>query len=145
MVFTQQWCRLAEFVKCAASLRGWLNRTLFQRACELIKGSGKYTVVFNANKPVESAGTFLQAGPYDDSILCLDCERTFNDFDNYGWQILGSPSLSNPVHDETGRSYAYRISCDTDKIRRFLLSVLWRASVSSLACFSKVNSVPEPT
>jgi hypothetical protein len=109
---------------------------------KLIKGSGNYAVVFNANKPFKSAGEFFQSGPYDDSILCLDCERKFADFDNYGWQILGSPPLTDPVHDDVGKPYAYRIPCDTDKIRRFLLSVLWRASVSSLECFSRVKLGP---
>jgi hypothetical protein len=109
-----------------------------RRFFELIRGSGNYSVLVNADKPLKEAGTFLQAGPYDDSMLCQDCERKFSDFDNYGWQILGEPLLNEGVYDN-GVLYAYKIACDTDKVRRFLLSVLWRASVSSLACYSRVN------
>jgi hypothetical protein len=128
--------------KCGQAKRLAKSHIIPQSFCEIIKGSGKYTVVVNANKPFKSAGKFLQSGPYDDSILCLGCEGDFSDFDSYGWQILGPPSLSDPVLDEIGKTYAYRISCNTDKIRRFLLSVLWRASVSSLECFSRVKLGP---
>jgi hypothetical protein len=98
---------------------------------ETIRGSGKYSVLVNANKPIKAAGTFFRAGPHDDSILCEECERLFSEFDNYGWQILGTPSLNDPVYDN-GKPYSYKIACDTDKLRRFLLSVLWRASASKL-------------
>jgi hypothetical protein len=105
---------------------------------EQIKACGKYSVLINANKPIRAAGTFLQAGPYDGSIPCEDCERRFSDFDSYGWQILGTLALNDPVYDD-GRPFAYKIACDTVKLRKFVLSVLWRASVSELKCYSRVQ------
>lgn len=112
-----------------------------RRYFEAIRGTGKFAVMVNANKPVRDAGKFLQAGPYDCEILCQDCEKKFSDFDNYGWQVLGNLSLVNPVDDIDG-TFAYRIDCDTDKIRRFLLSLLWRASVSKHELYSRVRLGP---
>jgi hypothetical protein len=55
-----------------------------------IRGTGNYSVLIDANKPLKAAGTYYQAGAYDNEILCEDCEKKFSDFDNYGWQILGN-------------------------------------------------------
>jgi hypothetical protein len=89
---------------------------------EGIRGTGNYSVLIDANKPLKAAGTYYQAGAYDNEILCEDCEKKFSDFDSYGWQILGKPSLANPLyHDFEEFPYAYKIDCNTDKIRRFNL------------------------
>jgi hypothetical protein len=75
--------------------------------------------------------------------LCEDCEKKFSGFDNYGWQILGKLSLANPLYDDfEDFPYAYKIDCNTDKIRRFILAVLWRASVSRNSLYSAVNLGP---
>jgi|SRR5271165_2606356 len=50
--------------------------------------------------------------------------------------------LSRPIlsHGVAGTVEAYRVvGCDTDKLRKFILSVLWRASVSSLDFYSYVQ------
>jgi hypothetical protein len=108
---------------------------------EQIRGRDKYAVMVNANKSVKEAGTFYQAGIFDREILCEECERKFSALDDYGWQILGNTSLTNPLDDDDG-TFAYKIDCDTDKIRRFLLSVLWRASVSGHEFYSRVRLGP---
>jgi hypothetical protein len=112
---------------------------------EGIKGTDKYAVQINANKALRESGTFHQAGVYDNKILCEECERRFSDLDSYGWKVLGTPSLDDPVRDEDGNSYAYKIACDTDKLRRFLLAVLWRASVSGHEFYSRVKLGPYET
>jgi hypothetical protein len=38
--------------------------------------------------------------------------------------------------------YGHKIACDTDKLRRFLLAVLWRASVSGHEFYSRVKLGP---
>ena len=64
-------------------------------------------------------------------------------FDDYGWQILGKPSLDNPLYDDFEElPHAHRIDCDTDKIRRFVLAVLWRASASKHLFYSAVDLGP---
>lgn len=126
---------------CGQTKRLINAHAILRRFFEVIRDTGKYSVMINANKPLKSAGKFYQAGVYDSEILCEDCERKFSDFDNYGWQILGNLSLTNSVDDIDG-TFAYRVDCDTDKIRRFLLSVLWRASVSRLEFYSRVTLGP---
>jgi hypothetical protein len=76
---------------------------------EGIRGTGNYSVLIDANKPLKADGTYYQAGTYDNEILCEDCEKKFSDFDNYGWQILGKPSLANPLRGEATESFVDQI------------------------------------
>lgn len=80
----------------------------------------------------------IQAGIWDDEILCLDCEAKFSGLDTYGWQILGKPDVSQPYFDDDFHVVGFRIRCDTDKLRRFILSSLWRSSVSKIPGFSQL-------
>jgi hypothetical protein len=67
---------------------------------EGIKDTEKYAVQINANKALKESGTFYQAGVYDTEILCEECERRFSDLDGYGWKILGTPSLDDPLRTQ---------------------------------------------
>jgi hypothetical protein len=80
----------------------------------------------------------IQAGIWDDEILCPDCEAKFSELDGYGWKILGKPDLTKPYLDHNFQPVGYWISCDTDKLRRFILSSLWRASVSKVPELKKL-------
>src|ERR1700674_3029575 len=71
-------------------------------------------------------------------MLCLECEGKFSDFDSYGWKILGELDLSTP-YLENFQLAGYWMACDTDKLRRFILSVLWRASVSECNFYDRAN------
>src|SRR5271166_758707 len=112
---------------------------------ESLKQDKPYGVLVDSNKPIKSAGKFRQAGVYDNEILCEDCEKKFSEFDRYGWQILGPMAVDRPPPDSKGETYVYKIDCDTDKLRRFILSVLWRASVSKNPFYSAVNLGPYET
>ncbi len=107
-----------------------------------LKGTAKYSVLFDANVSLGPVTTIYQAGVYDTGILCERCEPKFCDLDTYGWEILGKLSLTNPIYDASAGGYTHRIKCDTDKIRRFILAVLWRASVSSHSFYSEVKLGP---
>lgn len=76
------------------------------------------------------AGTFHQAGVYDSEILFEECEKKFSEFDRYGWEILGPMAVDGPPPGLNLGNDVFKIDRDTDKLRRFILSVLWRASVS---------------
>jgi hypothetical protein len=112
---------------------------------ELISGERpeKYTVLVRTN--TKNPRTFLQAGIYDVSILCADCDGRFSELDAYGWKILGKPLKGQVIADsETGVELAVEVSgVDTDKLRRFMLSVLWRSSVSNLDVYSNVSLGPK--
>jgi hypothetical protein len=56
----------------------------------------------------------------------------------HGWKILGELDFSSP-YLENFQLAGYRMRCDTDKLRRFILSVLWRASVSMCNFYDRAN------
>jgi len=85
-----------------------------------------------------------QIGVYDETILCEDCEAKFNDVDDYAIRVLLKEfdSLFAPVWDTTfpARIVAYESGAvDQERLLRFLVSVLWRASVSTQPTYKRVN------
>lgn len=74
-------------------------------------------------------------GPYDDNILCLGCEAIFNHWDSYGLQVMKEVenNASNPPYS------AHVVVEEHARFIIFLLSILWRAHVSSKAGFSTIN------
>jgi hypothetical protein len=116
-----------------------IGRSFFRK----IRGPFKHAVEVNLD--AKQISTFRQAGCYDDQMLCLECEPKFSELDTYGFKVLGRPDVSRPTlsHGLAGTVEAYRIvGCDTDKLRKFILSVLWRASVSSLEFYDYVRLGP---
>jgi hypothetical protein len=108
----------------------------------LIMGPFKHAIEVDLDAKTKAC---LQAGNYDKQMLCEKCEPKFSQLDNYGHKLLRNPDLSRPIlSHSTGRTVqAYRfVGCDTDKLRKFVLSVLWRASVSSLDFYSYVRLGP---
>jgi hypothetical protein len=100
-------------------------RTFF----EVVRGSGKYTVLVEPKAAKQSK--FLQAGDMDPDILCCECDNKFSALDDYGFKILGVPQPKcRYIDPATGNEVGSVIECDTDKLSRFVLAVLWRASIS---------------
>ena len=67
----------------------------------------------------ERIASYRQAGIYDTGILGPVCDNRLSDLDQYGFQILGEPSLSQPLRypESDGEIWGYRLTCDTDKRR----------------------------
>jgi hypothetical protein len=101
------------------------------------RGADPNSVLVNVSGEGKQARR-IQAGIWDDDILCLGCEAKFSAFDTYGWQVLGKPDLSQPYFDDNFQVVGYRIKCHTDKLRRFILTSLWRASVSKIPGFKEL-------
>jgi hypothetical protein len=87
---------------------------------------------------------FRQAGIYDSRILCSACEAEFTNWDTHGFDVL-----SKTRGDDEALRTQEGIVCgliprelvyQTFKI--FLLSVLWRASVSSHVFFARIDLGP---
>ena len=75
-------------------------------------------------------------GVYDQSILCDECEPKFGDLDDYGIRVLlkDFDREFTPIIDTVfpARVAGYQsTTIDQDRLLRFLVSVLWRASVST--------------
>jgi hypothetical protein len=50
--------------------------------------------------------------------------------------------MQNPIQEPGYPPHAYRVFCHTDKLKRFILAVLWRASVSTHSFYSYVSLGP---
>lgn len=80
-------------------------------------------------------------GVYDHRLLCARCEKDFQKYDDYGTDVLLARFRENfrPLH-RCGSVVGYD-STSVDKLRLldFLVSVLWRASVSTQPFFKAVR------
>jgi hypothetical protein len=116
------------------------SHSIPRRFFKEIKGGKQHAVFYDGSIMAQREATYLQAGVYDDDLLCEDCEAKFSELDRYGGDILESPCLDHPLPAYDNR--AYRVDCETDKLRRFVLSVILRASISRNPFYSYVNLGP---
>ena len=83
---------------------------------------------------------YWQNGVSDDQILCEGCERTFQSWDDYGFQVLGNPPGNDAFPRDDSEVQAFVIkNTDYSRLKLFVLSVLWRASVSKEPFFARVQ------
>jgi hypothetical protein len=109
---------------------------------KLVKKEASYSAFFQARE--ERIRTdFHKAGIYDSEILCADCEAQFTNWDTHGFEVLSKVSGD----DEAVRT-SEGIVCGViprelvyQTFKTFLLSVLWRASVST-HLFAQVDLGP---
>jgi hypothetical protein len=85
-----------------------------------------------------------QIGLYDSNILCHECEKRFAPYDDYGAKILLNSEIPGEIIREANGE---QIGCllngvDYHRLKLFIISVLWRADISSLGELSKVNLGP---
>jgi hypothetical protein len=89
---------------------------------------------------------YYQAGLSDSHILCDKCEPRFAEWDSYGFDVLGRRQWK--VEDSIRRIRDDQpiaiqlIDMNYDKLMLFILSVLWRASVSKERFYQNVNLGP---
>lgn len=83
-------------------------------------------------------------GVYDEGILCRACEDKFQALDDNGASVLLNrfDDFFHPI-EEHGHIVAYESSdVDQTQLLRFLVSVLWRASVSTHNFYRRVQLGP---
>lgn len=83
-------------------------------------------------------------GVYDSELLCANCESKFGRWDDYGIERLLTrfDNYFNPLVAD-GRVFAHEaIEIDKLEILDFLVSILWRASVSNHPFYKTVNLGP---
>ena len=82
-------------------------------------------------------------GVYDKGILCRECENKFSDLDDYGQLVLLKSSNNIEEFKRGAELLGYVIhDVNRDLFKFFLISVLWRASVSDHDFYSKVSLGP---
>jgi hypothetical protein len=108
-----------------------------------LRGHEKYVIQMRATRE-SLENEYFQAGVADPNILCEECERRFTVWDTCGFQVLSQP-LTNPILSSDGRNTPLAApihDLDYANFALFVLSVLWRASVSKAAFFKTVSLGP---
>lgn len=86
--------------------------------------------------------TVTQSGVFDSDMLCAECDGALGRLDEYGYKVFRRipTDREDLVVDRDRMPIGYNLRCaDVQKAQKFLLSVLWRASVTSHDFFSKVD------
>lgn len=86
-------------------------------------------------------------GEYEGGILCAECEnQVLSHFESYGCEFFYSmeipieraPKCQNYITKE-GQKFSECTNVNYTKLKLFLLSIIWRASISSRDFFSEVD------
>jgi len=81
-------------------------------------------------------------GVYDKEILCSECEDKFQSIDNYAAKVLINNAAIEEIK-QRGPVIGYKIpDIDYELLKRFVVSLLWRASVSKHGFYGKVSLGP---
>lgn len=82
-----------------------------------------------------------RTGFYDKNILCVDCDNSLSDLDEYGKKILID---AKPVYvTGTNNQLLVLENIDIPKLKLFFLSVLWRYSISELTGLNNQKLPPK--
>ena|ERR1700722_17952944 len=80
-------------------------------------------------------------GHYDENLICGECERRFQDYDDYAAEFF-LDSLRNDASPLFG-GLAFEIGhVDFDLLKLFAISLAWRASATEIAFFSRIDLGP---
>lgn len=79
-------------------------------------------------------------GEYDKDILCSECDQFLGRFDDFGKSVLLDKAYTFKEISDNGYVAGWIIDgCDSVQLNKFLLSVLWRASISKRNFFRNVK------
>jgi len=92
---------------------------------------------------IHKDGTYKnwQCGFYDRGILCGNCDNILGHYDNEAYKLLLNIDTKKQKTDWNGiRAYHYqKEEFDYEKIRKFFIALIWRASISKKGFNSVVN------
>jgi hypothetical protein len=129
-----QWCGAT-----AALVKSHIIPKSFYRK---VRGDGKYSLMVAANPAIQNEQ--WQNGVYD-NFLCLPCEKRFCPWDEHGFAILSKdPEGLRLIRDkESGYPLGYELEgASSVLLKRFFLSVLWRAGACKHPFFKAVKLGP---
>lgn len=134
-------CRLClqekELCRKSHILPDFMYRELFDDKHRMVKGT-----------PIEGERPQnLQSGEYEGGLLCADCDnRIIGGYEGYASKVLyggGIPVSTKRVRKaDDGLEITIVQGLDYRTFKLFLLSLLWRASISSLPFFAAVDLGP---
>jgi hypothetical protein len=129
-------CRFCNQEKAALAKAHVIPRSFFKR----VRGTAKYSVEMRVSEK-DIKEKYQQAGHSDCNILCEDCERKFSPYDTHGHSVFTKVFEEPKIYrDNHGHELAYLLSeVDYALLKLFVLSLLWRASVSGLYFYRNVD------
>ena len=79
-------------------------------------------------------------GKWDKNLVCVGCDNLFGKYESYAKKVLIDDfhNLTKPFSDGDDR-FLEISNIDFNKIRLFVLSLLWKSSKTKMEAFSKVN------
>ncbi len=102
-------------------------------------------LLVGSEKGILTERGYRQTGEFDNQILRHSCDNvTLGKLDRYASLILydGYPKIFENRKDNNGMEYTFCGEIDYTKFKLFLLSIVWRASVSKRPLFKEVQLGP---
>ncbi|MDH4120595.1 MAG: hypothetical protein OEV94_02690 [Deltaproteobacteria bacterium] len=83
----------------------------------------------------------------DNNLLCHECETIFQQWEGPASKVLYTPDGSQRIHkverkEDIGLTYEVASALDYPTMKLFILSILWRLSVSTISIAKRVNLGP---
>ncbi|MGD9637758.1 MAG: hypothetical protein AB7U85_01705 [Alphaproteobacteria bacterium] len=75
-------------------------------------------------------------GVYDNEILCSDCDGKLGKYDEYSYEVLFNLEKFICERDKNGIKVK---NIDSNKLKLFYLSIIWRAHISKRPEFKKID------
>ncbi|KIA95618.1 hypothetical protein B8T70_04905 [Flavobacterium sp. AJR] len=107
-----------------------------------------YEVVYNLDEN-KTATKKTQKEDFDKNILCSDCDNGILGafYESYAVKSLYgtdltediSPKCENYINPDDGAEYSICKNIDYKKMKLFLLSILWRASITNRPLFKEIS------
>jgi hypothetical protein len=97
--------------------------------------------IFRMRMPYNEKLKPILTGFYQRPLLCYDCEKLISVWENYAEKVLnGSTHLKMPVVKNTADDLIQSVTgIHYQQFKLFLLSIVWRASVTNQSFFSAVD------
>lgn len=84
----------------------------------------------------------INSGWYQ-KLLCVDCEGYFGEhFDDFGRNFFASANTWTPITLGPGATFIELSAAEPSKLKLFVLSVLWRASIATYEPFAGLKLLP---
>jgi hypothetical protein len=103
--------------------------------------------VLNREEGIRTGATRSSNSPYDEYILCSECEKRLGKNEDHAFNVLFRPEALRDLRVEheqlSGDAVTYVSGLRYDRFKLFWLGVLWKAHISAHDFYSKVALGPQ--
>lgn len=117
-----------------------IPRSFFEYSRRIADVSKNYSMEQITNKKNEFPKRRIRIGWYDANLVCQTCEKIFGPYDEYAFELLLKNESQHQELVSVGGNLGWIINnYDFEKLRLFVISVLWRAGASEMPIFAKIE------